>query len=178
VTVARAAAVTCARSPSTVARDRLATAEVADDRPVALVAPPCPLADPDDQWRFETRTAAPSHNAQERVIADRHHQATSKIRCRSTAKSKREMMLDLVEPSGSLRPWQPLLPFRLQFDEPEMTSLWSLPGPHSAQALNNGRLDVHEAALTLHWATGARPGARSDDGFRARIRRPVCRCSA
>ncbi len=66
--------------------DRLATLEIADDRPVALVAPPCPVIDPDDEWRFEARTAASAHNAQQRVIADRHHQATSKTCRRSTAR--------------------------------------------------------------------------------------------
>ena len=39
-------------------RDRLATLKIAYDRLEALVAPPCPVVDPNDHGSFERRTAA------------------------------------------------------------------------------------------------------------------------
>ncbi len=56
----------CGRFPIREQRDCLATLEIADDRPVALIAPPCPVINPDDVWRLEAQTAASTHNAQER----------------------------------------------------------------------------------------------------------------
>ncbi len=41
--------------------DRSATFEIANDCPVALVASPCPVVDPNYRRRLEARTATPAH---------------------------------------------------------------------------------------------------------------------
>jgi hypothetical protein len=50
--------------------------------------------------------AVPSYDAEQRIVAHREHQPPRKIRRGSAAESKSEMMDDVVEPSGSPRPWR------------------------------------------------------------------------
>ncbi len=52
--------------------------QIADDGPIALVTSPRPIIDPDHGRRDEARTAAPPHDAQQRIVAYRQHQPLGK----------------------------------------------------------------------------------------------------
>src|SRR4029077_2023031 len=81
-------------------RDRFATFEIADDCPVTLVASPCLVVDPD--YCRGVESGVPRQRTRRRsVVADWQHQTTGEARRRSTAQGEREMMHDMVEPSGS-----------------------------------------------------------------------------
>jgi len=84
--------------------DGFAPFEIADDRPVTLVAPPCPVIDADHRRRNDTRGAAPSDNTQQGVVADRHHQSAGDSRRRSPTQSKPEMMDDMIKPRSTPGP--------------------------------------------------------------------------
>ena len=84
--------------------NRLAPLKVADDRPIALVAPPGPVVNPDHRRRDEARTAVPSYDAQQRVVAHRQHQPAGETRRGPATQGKPEMVDDMVEPSGPTRP--------------------------------------------------------------------------
>jgi len=80
-------------------RNRLAAFEVANDSPLALISPPRPIVDPDNVRRHEGRAAAPADDAEESIVADRHHQAASETGRRPAAQGEREMLHDMVESS-------------------------------------------------------------------------------
>ena len=85
-------------------RDRPVPVEVANQSPITVVAAPGPVVDPDDaRWREVRRPTSPD-NAQERVIADRHHQPASEAGGRSAAKRKGQTMDDPIEPPCATRP--------------------------------------------------------------------------
>ena len=56
-----------------------------------------------DSRRPET-ALAPTHHAQQRIVADRQHQPLGKTRCRSAAERKTEMMDEFIEPTSASRP--------------------------------------------------------------------------
>ncbi len=75
-----------------------------DDRPIAFVASPCPIVDANHRRRDKTRAAAPSHHAQQRILAHRQHQPAGETRRGPAAQGKPEMVDDVIEPGGTPRP--------------------------------------------------------------------------
>jgi hypothetical protein len=59
--------------------------QIANDRPVAMIAPERPVVDADDGKWLGSRPCPPTHDAQKRVIAHRHHQPLSEAGRRSAA---------------------------------------------------------------------------------------------
>jgi hypothetical protein len=46
-----------------------------------------------------------SHDPQQSILADRHHEPTRKAGCRSAAKCQTKMVDDMIETRRSARPW-------------------------------------------------------------------------
>ena len=84
--------------------DRPPPFEIADDRPVALVAAPRPIIDADHARRRKGRTAAPANNPKQGVIADGEHQSSRKTRRRAATQGKAKVVDDIVKPAGPSRP--------------------------------------------------------------------------
>ena len=70
---------------------------------VTLIAPPCPIVDPDDGWGQERRAAASSDDPQQSILADRHHEPACKAGRGSAAKCQTKMD-DMTETRRSARP--------------------------------------------------------------------------
>ena len=71
-----------------------------------MVAPPCPVIDPDDiQW-LSRYVGSSTYDPEQRVVADREHQPSSKACCRTSAQRETEMVDDAVESPGSSRRWR------------------------------------------------------------------------
>jgi len=84
--------------------NRLSSLKIADQRPIALVAAPSPVVDPDDRRRREACAAAPTNGAQQGVVADRNTQAVRKTRRWPASQGEREAVDDLIEPSSAPGP--------------------------------------------------------------------------
>lgn len=78
--------------------DRPAPIEIANESPTTVVAAPSPVIDPNDAWGCEGRRPTSPDDAQERVVADRHHQPASEVGGRSAAERKRQTVDDPIEP--------------------------------------------------------------------------------
>ena len=77
--------------------DRTTALEVANDRPIALIALPGPVVDADDVRRRRRRAAFPADDPEQRVVAHRHHEAPGETCRRAAAECKREMMHETFE---------------------------------------------------------------------------------
>jgi hypothetical protein len=77
--------------------DGPAPLEIANERAVSLIASPGPVIDADDGRRNDRLPTAPPHDPQQRVVAHQHHQPACEIRSRTPAKSKRQMMHDVLK---------------------------------------------------------------------------------
>ena len=75
--------------------------EIANDRPIALIAFPRPVVDADYGRRRLRRPIPAAHDPEQRVVADRHHEAPGETRSRSAAEREGQMMDDVFEASGS-----------------------------------------------------------------------------
>ena len=83
--------------------DRATALEVANNRPVTLVAFPGPVIDSDDVWSWRRRPYRSPYHAQQRVVTNRHHETPRQARCRSAAERERQMVDEPVEPGGPAR---------------------------------------------------------------------------
>src|SRR3989441_13350661 len=84
--------------------DRFASFQVANDRSIALVSPPCPIVDPYDRGWCKRRAAASSDDTKKSVVAHRKHQSPSETCRRAAAESKPEVVDDIIEqPPGGRR---------------------------------------------------------------------------
>ena len=81
-------------------RDDPAPLQVADNRPVALIAPKSPVVDPDNLQSRGIWAGPPAHDPQKRVVADRQHQALREARPGSAAQRQTEMMDDALQPDS------------------------------------------------------------------------------
>jgi hypothetical protein len=86
--------------------DGLAPLQIADDRSIALISPPSPVIDPDYRRRDEARASAPSHDAQQRVVAHRRHQPPRETASWPAAQGEPEAVDDVIESRRSSRPWR------------------------------------------------------------------------
>jgi hypothetical protein len=80
--------------------------EITNDRPVALVASPCPVIDADYRWRRHRRATTPADDAKQRVVADWQHQPPCKARRRAATQGKAQMMNETVKAAGPASPWR------------------------------------------------------------------------
>jgi hypothetical protein len=78
--------------------------EITDDRPVALVATPCPIVDADHSRRREGWATVPANNPKQGVIAHAEHQASRKTRRRAAPQGKAKVVDDIVEPASPACP--------------------------------------------------------------------------
>src|SRR5271156_4203938 len=69
-----------------------------------MIAPPRPVVDSDRRWRREARRSPSPDDAQQRVFADWNHQPARESGSGPPAKSKRQMVHDMIEPLGASRP--------------------------------------------------------------------------
>ena len=103
--------------------DRTPTLEVDDNRSIAAVASERLVVDADDAKR-QIRLHRPSpHDPQQRVVADRQHEASGKTGARPTAQRQAEMMdngLQPLGPSSSMAPKAGDLFFRTQKASPAL----------------------------------------------------------
>ena len=81
--------------------DRPTPIEITNESSITMVATPGPVVNPNDAWRCECRRPPSPDSAQERIVADRHHQPTSKAGGRPAAERKRQTMDNLIEASGA-----------------------------------------------------------------------------
>jgi hypothetical protein len=85
-------------------RDRLSALEITDQRPIAMVATPGPVVDPDDHRRREDWASPLAHGAQQGVVADRYAQAARETHRGPTSQGERQTMDDPIEPCRTPRP--------------------------------------------------------------------------
>lgn len=78
-------------------RQDLTPLEIADDRPVSMIASECPVVHADDARRLGWPAGAPSHDPQQGVIADRKHQPFGEARAWPAAERKPEMVDDALQ---------------------------------------------------------------------------------
>jgi hypothetical protein len=78
--------------------DRATALEITNNRPIALLALPGPVIDPDDVWSWRRRPARSPNHPQQRVVAYRHHKTPCQARRRSATERKRQMV---DEPRGA-----------------------------------------------------------------------------
>lgn len=78
--------------------------QVADDRSVALSAPPRPIVDAHDRRGNETRHRRRPDHPQQCIAAHRHRQPMGEAGARLTARYKSYSALALCKPIGALRP--------------------------------------------------------------------------
>lgn len=78
--------------------------QVTYDRTVVVVAPEGPVVDADNTQWIDVWTAASANDAQQRVIAYRHHQALGDAGSRSTAQRQTEVMHKTFHASRATRP--------------------------------------------------------------------------
>ena len=84
--------------------DGLSSLEVADQRPVALVAPPSPVVDADHRWRCKARAAASTHYAQQGVFAGWDHEAASEACGRATSQGQAKAVHEIIQTGGAPTP--------------------------------------------------------------------------
>lgn len=82
------------------------TLQITDDRPVAMVASPGPVIDANHVGRRWRCRASSADYPQQRVVADRQHQALGKARSWSAAEGRAQVMHQALQPSCSSRPWR------------------------------------------------------------------------
>ena len=80
------------------------TFQIADDGAVAVVAAIGPVIDADHGQRLGSRQGAPTHDAEQRVVADRQHEPLGEPGTRPAAHRQAEMVDDLLEPPGAPGP--------------------------------------------------------------------------
>ena len=66
--------------------------QITDDRPVAMIAPPCPVIDADDCKPLYRGASTPAHDTEQRVVTHRHHEASGKAGRWPAAEREPEMM--------------------------------------------------------------------------------------
>lgn len=66
--------------------------QIADDRPVAMIAPPRPVVDPNDGEPLHRKASAPAHDTLQRVVAHRNYESSGKTGSRSSAEREPKMM--------------------------------------------------------------------------------------
>ena len=79
--------------------DRRATFKVADQRAVAVIAPPGPVIDADNRRRRKASRSAMAHHAQQRVIAHHDVEPTRKGGSRPASERNGETVDHVVEPA-------------------------------------------------------------------------------
>jgi len=84
----------CRRLPVGQERHGPSPFEVADDRAVPVIAPPCEVVDADHGQRLRRHLRFAPNHAQQRIVADRDHQPLGKARRRTTAKRQAKVMHD------------------------------------------------------------------------------------
>lgn len=124
-------------------RDRAVAIKIADERSVALVAPPSPIADSNSSWRRETRRIVPSHGPQRRVLGDRHHQASSQSGRGASTEGETEMIDEIVEPCRSPGPWFQNIRIEALGENPSTTG-WDI-------AMEAPRLKVQPDVTAREW---------------------------
>ena len=87
-------------------RDCPAPLQIADQRAVTSVASPRPVVDPDCGGRDKAWAAPTSNRPQQRVLADRQHQAPGQARGGASAQRQAEIMDDVIQPRCAARPWR------------------------------------------------------------------------
>lgn len=86
--------------------DRSAAFKVADDRAVAVIAPPREVVDVDYAARLARHPRTLPDHAQQRIVADRKHQPLREACSRSAAQREPKVLDDMIEtirPAGSRR---------------------------------------------------------------------------
>ena len=80
-------------------RDSRATFKVADQRAIAVIAPPGPVIDADYRRRRKASQSTPAHHAQQRVIAHHDVEPARKRGCRPASERDGETVNHVVEPA-------------------------------------------------------------------------------
>src|SRR6185437_6380888 len=72
--------------------------KVADQRAVAVIAPPCPVIDADNRGRRKASWSPPPNHVQQRIVAHRDVESAGYRSSRPPAKRNRETVHDIIEP--------------------------------------------------------------------------------
>lgn len=83
--------------------DRASALQIADDRAVALIAPPRSVVNADHSRRRKAWPAPPAHLAKQCVPAERRHQTIGEARRRASAERKSQVMNENIRPFGPAR---------------------------------------------------------------------------
>jgi len=94
----------CRRLPVRKEDDRPAAFEIADDRAVAVIAPPREIIDADHAQRLARRPGTLPDHAQQRIVADRQLHPGGKTRSGPAAQREPKLLDDMVETIGPARP--------------------------------------------------------------------------
>jgi hypothetical protein len=138
--------------------DRRAALKVADERAVAVIAPPGPIVDADNRRRRKDSRSTPSHRAQQRVVAYLNVEPTGKGGGRPASQRKSETVNDVVEPArapgsrfNSLKPFGEDPPGAGRRVAEEAAS------PQNQRYPNPGGRKIHQSPpiLTVHAPTNA-----------------------
>jgi len=82
-------------------RHRLVSLEVADNRSVALIAPPRPVINADDVQPIARRPRSSAYNAKQGIVAHRRHKPSGKARGGPPAERQTEMVDDAIKAMSS-----------------------------------------------------------------------------
>jgi hypothetical protein len=80
--------------------DHPAALEVAQDRPVALATPPCPIIDTKDARGHRRAIRAGTDHPKQRIATQRHRQPGRQARTGSTAQRQPDMTLNVAQAEG------------------------------------------------------------------------------